>query len=607
MKIQLSNGQKDAIRAKTDSILRSRLRGWLRRWGTSETAVQRMMQEMIVGLWMTFHKDLPNDLVPFKKKGVQVGDMTEISGLQLMSIQAFNVLDDKLAWVEANKHRWIPEKRVIWHAEPPKLDGVYTPRVARRVDLEVGSMRSEFMQTVTNTRYVVNQDTLRDILAYRESLSREKANSIMYEREADVFGDLEFNSTGDMALFESLSGVSDPGCIALDSQDEAGRFYAEFGPMYSRFLRAAMGHEWEALTEEGAFMFRKYLADKYGKKDDLELDNWSKSIDENGLQVLVNHHKKGADMLSDARGWKEFRQTGGTCLPAKRDYIAQGLGIIAALQGASSHRQLVDTAHPDHRSAHAIFSDDLRAMFRSLRGYTAEELKPISKNCLLPGPYGGGKLAIAAKQSDMEWDAVAGDWNYGEDGDRVPDIHPLLESLLPQGDVRAKMEALVKESSKMARLMHKRFPFLKPFQERVVANWHSHSARGECPIFEYKSGYRLPAAPIRMNKKWTTHIRGYKVLADGSKIRPGVTVFKHDLNEDGTDWMAKSAFRRDSDIVCHTGLMLAEAGVKNQDHVHDMHRVGWNHVTLLDRVSVEAYNVVCGTDLPADAKLLASD
>ncbi len=606
MKIQLTNDQKNAIRNETDSILRSRLRGWLQNWGTSETAVQKMMQEMVIGLWMTFKDDLPTDTRPFRKDGENVGDKQEIIGLQLMATQAFTVLDSKLAWVERNKATWSPPERVLWHDTAPKLEGIYAPHVARRVDLEVGSMRHEFFQAVTNTRYVANQDTLRDILAYRDTLPRERANSIMYEREADMFGDLSHNEDRDSDLFEGLLGVTTPGSIVMFRQDEPGRAYAMWGPQASRFLRATLGFEPEELTEEGAFHLRSYLTEKYGEMSDGERDSWAKKIDENGLQTLIDFHKDGADMLGDARGWKQYRTTGSTSLPASRDYVAQGLGLIAALMGHPGHHAMVDISHPKHQSAHQRMSLALQGVFHSLRSCTLKDLKPISKGCLLPGGYGGGKIAIAAKLSDMEWDEIKGDWNYGESGDRLPDFNPIIADMLPSGSVEGKMKDLVKLSARFARAMHHTFPFLKPFQKQVVRNWTEHRERGVLPTFTTSTGYEIKASPIRMNRKYTRSVRCRNTTLEGRTIQAQTTIFHHDENMEGTDWMAKGAFIKDSSIMVHTGLDLVELGCKNQDHVHDMVRVGFNHMGDLDRAAVRSYNHVMGTSLPETAKLLDS-
>lgn len=604
-KTELTNGLKQAIRQWTDKHLQVNLKFWLE----GRKSESWMMSELSIACWMEFRESLNLSTTPLVKDGAKVGEVVE--DLKQIQSQMFKVLDaNQFTLIQSG---WEVPVRTLMHREPVKLEDKYVPHVARRPDLTVSDEQAAAMQHLTNTPWVVNKPVWDKMVEFRKGLSDEDQNKIFYDYESDEIEALgsheELSDDESSTLFDS---ISHEGTFYLVTRriDESGRMFPDpCHPVYSRWLRAAFTMPSEKLTEEGWSFFRKHITEAYGPSTDKARDTWAARVISHPKLDLES--KKVAGELSAAHSWQEARETGATGYACSRDFVAQGMGIIAAKMNCDWHHQLVDVNNPKFLSAHDRFSVRLQDQIRNFSVHRLDDLKATSKNVITPGMYGGGGSAITAKLTEMTT-SVHGGWNFGENDVKMPKLDPIIADYIKVTDRDEVMSAVMKLSKKLKKVLDSTFPFLAPFQSQVRSEWKGHMENGTVPVYQGADGHQVLASPFKVNKKLTTSIRT-SFWDEGVRHQPSVAVWHHMLEESGTPWCAKTIFMLDRLIAVRIILMLAELGIYVLS-IHDAFSVHPNYGYILERIATKAYNEVmsehadiCGTiyrPLPADAVLL---
>lgn len=609
----LANDSKAKLRQLTDDLLQSKLKPWLE----DKKSESWMMSEMSISLWMTFRSELSLETEPLKRDGRET-KIQMVSSMNEVQKVVFERLDTNLERLDRDK--WVAPQRRLAHRTPPNVQ----PHVARRIDLKVSDEQSEAMQLLTDKPWTINQSNWDDVKRFRESLSEEDRNKIFYDYEDEVIESLvaeedQVDSDKLADLFDRIE--ENLFHLVVSRMDESGRMYPKaLHPVYSRFLRCVMQGRSEKLTDAGWLNLRRHITESFGTRrwTDAMRDAWANKVDRDAKskEQLMFHAKgkKFADELAAARGWLEARETGSTSYTVYRDFVAQGMGLIAARQNFSEHHQMVNVASPHFLSAHDRFSQGLTDSIRNLRIHSLDDLKPISKSCITPGQYGGGESAISCKLTDMSKDAF-GEWNFGEDGLRIPSIDPiLLEHIGKDLSPDEQMDAIGKLSKKLTRVLHRKFPFLRSFQDEIRKNWKYHLSNGDLPIYRGTDGYEYQTSPFKVHKGLTRAVR-YRRRDENFKVigQPSCSTYVHTLEDSGTPLLAKRIFMLDRLIAVRIIRKLGALGIFVTS-IHDAFGVHPNHMHILERVATEAYNEVMSENaetlgrayhaLPADAVLL---
>ena len=586
-KLMMAKDLRLKIRSYADKILQSKLKFWLE----DKKSESWVMSELSIPVFMKFRMDLTLDTTPIKVNGKD-SQLLEVDDLKSVQREIFIALDQQMEKLELDG--WEAPQRRLAHRTPPTLDGQFEPVVARRGDLKISSEQKQAMQHLTNTPWVINQKNWDDIKEFRESLSDEDRNKIFYDYEDEEIGVLmsEEEESGDKlaSLFDRIG--STVFFLVTRRMDEAGRMYpSPMHPVYSRWLRCVFQYPSQELTEDGWRYLRKHIKESYGLCNDAKRDAWARNCDRDPQKLFTEKGKKGADELAAARGWLEARETGATGCVVFRDFVAQGMGLIAAREGCRWHHDLVNVNSDEFISAHDRFSGRMQDVIRNFRIHSFDALKGISKSCITPGMYGGGRSAISCKLTEMSKDAF-GEWNYGEDGSKLPVIDPILLDYIGKDlSTDEQMDEILKLSEKFTEILHSTFPFLEPYQEAVRRHWKGNIKNGKLPIFSGTDGYEYQSSPFKVNKKLTRAVR-FSRYRNGKRVsQPSVQCWLHQLEETGTPMCAKIIFMLDRLIAIRIILALAKRGIYVCS-IHDAFGVHPNYGYILEQVATEAYNSV---------------
>ncbi len=586
----LSNDLRDQIRKHAGSILESHLKPWLER----KFSIPKIVTEISIPVFMQFRSMLSLDTEPIRRDGrttkiLLVQDMKEVQKA------IFKELDTKLCQ-HAREGYEAPQRRLAFR-EPPVLEGAFAPEVARRSDLKVSPLQKQALQLLTDKEWVVNQFNWEAIKAYRDVLSEDDRDKVFYDHQEDVLSGLvhmEEGASGDKIrdLLDRIDGCTF--FLPVRRVDESGRMYADpLHPMYSRFIRACIQSPPEKLTEEGWQFFRSYLDQSYGLKTDEERDAWAERWRKNHLEYLKAGGKKAADELAASTGWREARETGATGYEVLLDFVAQGMGLLAAVEGCKWHHSLVNTKHPKFISAHDRFSLGLKEEERNFIVHSNSALKPISKGVITPVMYSGGAMAVAAMLTGMKKD-LHGEWWWGEDGEKIPEIHPILQKMIGEGlNPSQQMRAMERLGKQFTRICRHQFPFLKRNQDAIRREWETALKAGTAPVYKGPDGYELVASPFTTNKDVTVAIRCSRYDEHGDRVQPRTSVFPHVIDESGTSMSAKRNFMLDRLIACYIVIDMWETCRKHVSSIHDAFRTHPNYGYRLERSATRAYNRAC--------------
>lgn len=591
MSSKLPNGLRDQIREYSGLTLELKLKPWLER----KFSTPKIVTELSIAAFMKFKAELSMDTSPIRRDGqptkiMAVDDMTKVQGA------IFKELDTHLM---GHTHEdWEAPARRLAHREPPVLEGAFAPEVARRTDLMVSPTQQRAMQLLTNKPWVINQFNWEVIKGYRESLGENDRDRIFYDHEEEAMAAMLHGeeSSGDKleCLFDRIEDQIF--YLAVRRMDEAGRMYADpLHPMYSRFLRAIIQSPPEKLTEQGWAFLRKHIAEAYGHDDDSKRDAWAARWKQDHLLLMQEKDKKGADELACAMGWLEARETGATGYGVHLDFVAQGMGLLAAIEGCSWHHQLVNIKDPKFVSAHDRFTIGLKEEERNFMIHSYSALKPISKGVITPVMYSGGGHAVAAMLSNMEKD-VFGEWNWGEHGDKLPEINPILLEMIGEDlSPSQQMKAMERLGKKFARICKHKFPFLRKYQEDVRRVWVNHLNNETTPVYRGPDGYEFHASPFTTNKKATVAIRCSRFDEHGKRtVQPRTSCHPHTIDASGTSMCAKIAFMLDRLIACWIIIYFNEATGSHVSSIHDAFSAHPNYGYLLESICTKAYNKVLG-------------
>lgn len=576
-----NQGLKEAVQNRANSLVEAH-RLYCDEGNKSESW---LIEELEVGLFLEFYAKGDLDLAT--NKGGSAED------LSLVRRSLWKAIYD------ARREENFPTPRLAY-PELPALSGILEPHIARRRDMKPSSMMVKAMEHLTSTEWHIHQDLFNLILTYREGLDPDDRQRIFYDSHLDFLMGPE-DARGEKSMFDLLSRIGDskffiPWCRA----DQSGRLYpAPMHPVYSKFLRACMWGPSETLTEEGWSYLRGCIEEEFDTRGDI--DAWSASVIARGIDHLIDHDKDGAMELSAAYGWQAAKDTGATGYWPYRDYAASGLGIMAAKEGVADQRLLVDTSHARFISAHDRLSTTLKSMFAGLRDASFGDLKAISKGILLPTQYAGGYRAIVSMLTGMETKPGSKEWDFGEFGDKLPNIPELLNEFLHGETVPVNQLAkLEKVCKRFAQAANRTFPFMRKYQTRIRSSWPKDWEGGilpHCSVRELDGWVRQPS-PFRQEKRVTADVR-ITVKHGDTRTQPSVRVFQQLVDSTGIGECVRQIFEADSGITVGVLCMHADEGIMSNS-IHDARACHPNHGYRMQAIETIVYDKVMGTSL-ADA------
>ena len=520
-------------------------------------------------------------LVEFYQQGVAIDALKERPDLYDRRLEILQgAAEEVLAvWLSAKKANPIIQHH---HTSPPKLDGLWTPRVSRRTDLSPTPLAREAAQTLSGTPFVVNREMDNLFWEVRGNIPLGNTENTRFSAQ-ESFYPYRLRPMATATEYEPFYVAMSTFCWAL-------RMYAKSAgtlhPMFGQQCRAMMELAYPVpIDHQHWVFFKSWLKRHFAGKASLK--DWCGSIlSDPKASLLAGATGKGGCGAYEYAAALEFSRL--ERLPMKDrqsrflmelDTEGSGPKFIELMTGEDLSLALIDVLNEAYQHPRKV----LLAFIRELGLPFLASLPPsvmllILKKIFSPKTYGSGAGPV--------FDALVGQHGLREGFTSLDDLSEMpaaLRNALLHGEPHHLLvyTKVKKMSQQLSEAFNDCFPTLSKANRDALKEWDA------TPWDQRFIGGDLLMSPYRFkssddsnveqhetgsSKKgnWKVHT-SYISHVTGKETNGSCRVDRAELSDAGTALLARRLHMKDAEHRCGTVLTFKDMSVHggNMYGIHD--------------------------------------